>query len=36
MVILTDHRRLHAVVGDLDRHPAERFEGLDMTAQQHL
>src|SRR5580698_3260179 len=33
LVVLTDHRGLHAVVEDLDRHPADCFKGLDMAAQ---
>ena len=35
-VVLAGHRRLHAVVEDLDRHAAERGERLDVTAQQRL
>jgi hypothetical protein len=36
LVVLAGHRSLHAVVQDLDRHAADRLEGLDMTAQQRL
>src|SRR5882762_5697549 len=36
LVVLAGHRGLHAVVEDLDRHAADRLEGLDMTAQQRL
>ena len=36
IVILAGHRRLHAVVEDLDRHAADRREGLHVTAQQRL
>ena len=36
LIVLAGHRRLHAVVEDLNRHAAERVEGLDMTAQQRL
>ena len=36
LVILAGHRRLHAVVEDLDRHAADGLEGLHMTAQQRL
>jgi hypothetical protein len=36
LVILTGHCGLHAVVEDLDRHAADRLEGLEMTAQQRL
>ena len=36
LVVLAGHRGLHAVVEDLDRHAADRFEGLDMAAQQRL
>lgn len=34
--ILAGDRRLHAVVEDLDRHAADRGEGLHVTAQQRL
>ena len=36
VIVLAGHRRLHAVVEDLDRHAAERVERLDMTAEQRL
>src|SRR6202021_787179 len=36
LIVLAGHRGLHAVVEDLDRHAADRLEGLDMTAQQRL
>jgi hypothetical protein len=36
LAILADHRRLHAIVEDLDRHAADRREGRHMTAQQRL
>ena len=36
IAILAGHRRLHAVVEDLDRHAADRREGLHVTAQQRL
>ena len=34
--ILAGDRRLHAIVEDLDRHAADRGEGLHVTAQQRL
>ena len=36
LIVLAGHRGLHAVVKDLDRHAANRLEGLDMTTQQRL
>lgn len=36
LIILAGHRGFHPVVQDLDRHPAQRGERLDMTAQQRL
>jgi hypothetical protein len=36
LVILAGHGSLYAVVEDLDQHTADRFKGLDMTAQQRL
>jgi len=36
LIVLAGHRGLHAVVEDLDRHAANRLEGLNMTAQQRL
>src|SRR6266576_1904678 len=36
LVVLAGHRGFHAVIKDLDRHAADRVEGLDMTAQQRL
>ena len=35
-LVLAGHRRLHAIVEDLDRHAADRREGLHVTAQQRL
>ena len=36
LIVLAGHRGLHAVVEDLDRHAADRLEGLDMAPQQRL
>jgi hypothetical protein len=36
LIVLAGHCGLPAVVKDLDRHAAHRFEGLDMAAQQRL
>ena len=36
LAILAGHRRLHAVVEDLDRHAADRLEGRHVAAQQRL
>lgn len=33
LIVLAGHRGLHAVVEDLDRHAADRLEGLDMAPQ---
>ena len=34
--VLAGHRRLHAVVEDLDRNPANRREGRHVAAKQRL
>jgi hypothetical protein len=36
LLILAGHGRLHAIVEELDRHAADRREGLHVTAQQCL
>lgn len=36
LIILTGHCGLHAIVEDLDRHAAQRLEGLHVAAQQRL
>ncbi len=36
VAVLAGHRRLHAIVEDLDRHAADRRERLHVTAQQGL
>ncbi len=36
IVDLAQHRRLHAMVEDLGRHPAQRLEGSNMAAQNGL
>ena len=36
LAILADHRRLHPVVEDLDRHAADGLEGQHVAAQQRL
>ena len=36
LIVLARHRGLHAVVEDLDRHAADRLEGLDVAPQQRL
>ena len=33
LVVFTGHRGLHSIIKDLDRHPAQRLEGLDVAAQ---
>jgi hypothetical protein len=33
LVIFAGHRGLHTITKDLDRHPAQRLEGLDVAAQ---
>ena len=35
-IVLAGHRRLHAVVEDLDRHTVQRRERLDMAAEKRL
>ena len=36
LVILADHRRLHTIIKNLNRHPANRLEGQHVAAQQRL
>lgn len=36
IVDFAQHRRLHAIVEDLRRYPAERFKGRNMAAQNGL